>query len=508
MTSAALDRPASKSTHSRPSLFSGDIPRVALLVAAALVVLRISLAGFGLPLWLDENFSAAIAVQPTVHGLIDWCLNELSGPLYYSTLWAWEKVAGDSNAALRVPGHVIALATPLFLLWKGHPDREVRILWALMIGLWPLGFDIDITARPYAMVVFMGCVQAVAFLRLMEAPDTRRAALWAGASALAILTHYHALVITGIEGLIYLATWRMTALRTWRAGLVFVPVAGWMAFHLAMVLGYATSGQTWYHLVDSLDLVVVPLFLFGGVAMTVLVFVLLPIVARHRLVEGQPVLRWSPEVALMTAGLAATVIVVALGAIRPTFAMRYLLAYFGATSLIVPLLLRAARPLVPMAPLAAVLLLIGGAAAPLANRVIHPDTPARYAFNYQNASEWIMQQSAPRRLVFLWDNPTALLGHADKLADVGGFFFRRAGQHPEVVIPKYPLNGDPWPAVRGLVGTSGDSAVIWMADDDVPQTSKLTHPIGILHDANWNCRDFGLGHFTVLACVPHRASHP
>ena len=172
MTSAALDRPASKSTHSRPSLFSGDIPRVALVVAAALVVLRISLAGFGLPLWLDENFSAAIAVQPTVHGLIDWCLNELSGPLYYSTLWAWEKVAGDSNAALRVPGHVIALATPLFLLWKGHPDREVRILWALMIGLWPLGFDIYITARPYAMVVFMGCVQAVAFLRLMEAPDT------------------------------------------------------------------------------------------------------------------------------------------------------------------------------------------------------------------------------------------------------------------------------------------------------------------------------------------------
>jgi hypothetical protein len=158
-----------------------------------------------------------------------------------------------------------------------------------------------------------------------------------------------------------------------------------------------------------------------------------------------------------------------------------------------------------MAPMAAVLLLIGGAAAPLISRAIHPDAPQRYIFNYQTASEWIIKQGAPHRLVFLWDNPTALLGHADKLADVGGFFFRRAGQHPEVVIPKYTLNGDPWPAVRALAGTGGDSAVIWMADESVPQTSKLTHPIGILHDAHWICRDFGRGQFTVLACVPRRA---
>lgn len=500
MTSPKLGQP-------RPSsLFAGQIPRAVLVVAGVLIALRMAFAGAGLPLWLDENFSAAIAVQPTVRGLIDWCLSELSGPLYYSTLWAWEKLAGESNVALRVPGQVIALATPLLVLWKGHPDREVRALWALMVGLWPFGFDFYITARPYAMVMLFGCLQAIAFLRLMTMPDTRRAALWALVSAMAILTHYHAVVITAIEGLVYLAAWRTRAVRTWLAALVFLPVAGWMAFHLAMVLRYATSGQTWYNLVGGTDLLVVPLFLFGGFATTLIVFVLLGVVARYRVAEQQPVLRWSPEIALIGAGLASCAIVVGMGMVRPTFAMRYLLAYLGAVSLLVPLLLRAARPLVPMAPLAFALLLIGGAAAPLAQKLVHPDAPRRYAFNYQAASEWIMA-SQPRtgRLVFLWDNPTALMGHVDKLSEVGAFFFHRAGQRPDVAIPKYPLYGDPWPAVRAMAGGRSDAAVIWMADREVPMTSMLTHPIGILRDPRWTCRDFGQGQFTVLACIPRKA---
>ena len=115
MTSAALNRPA-QSPSSGPSLFSGEIPRAVLVGALMLFVANILTASLRVPLWLDENFSATIAAQPTFARLVNWCLNELSGPLYYSLLWVWEKIAGDGNIALRIPSIALSIAAPGFLL--------------------------------------------------------------------------------------------------------------------------------------------------------------------------------------------------------------------------------------------------------------------------------------------------------------------------------------------------------------------------------------------------------
>lgn len=105
--------------------------------------------------------------------------------------------------------------------------------------------------------------------------------------------------------------------------------------------------------------------------------------------------------------------------------------------------------------------------------------------------------------MFLWDNLTALLGKPDKLADVGGFFFRRAGRPVEVLIPHYALNADPYPAVQALTQGSLHPAVIWAFDKGVPNTSALRFEPGVLQDkARWNCRDFGAGSISVLACLP------
>jgi hypothetical protein len=105
--------------------------------------------------------------------------------------------------------------------------------------------------------------------------------------------------------------------------------------------------------------------------------------------------------------------------------------------------------------------------------------------------------------VFLWDNPTALLGKPDKLADVGGFFFRREHRPVEVLIPHYALNADPYPAVLALTRGRTDSAVIWAFDKGVPNTSALRYAPGVLKDkARWTCRDFGADGIAVLACVP------
>ena len=512
MTSTALDRPA-QSPSSGPSLFSGKIPPSVLIGALLLFAANILTAGLSVPLWLDENFSATIAAQPTFARLVDWCLNELSGPLYYSLLWAWEKIAGDGNVALRIPSIALSIAAPAFLLWKGHPDRTTRTLWALCIALWQPGLGIATEARPYTLMLFLGCVQAVSFLHLMRAPTTRQAAIWAGVSALAVLTHYHALVISGVQGLAYLLVWRQTALRTWPALLVLAPMAAWMSWHLQFVLHYANSGQTWYQVLTWQQALVVPVFFCGSMATAAALVVLLPAslyarFARARAADAPPI-RLSPELVLTATGLIATLIVVAMGFVRPSFSMRYLLAYVGAVSLLIPLVLREVKPLLPVAPMLIVMLFIGTAVPPLVQNLKAPQADHRYQFNFEQPSDWIIAQTPndghARRLVFLWDNPTALLGKPQKLADVGGFFFRRDHRPVEVLIPHYGLNADPYPAVLALTQGRADTAVIWAFDKAVPNTSALRYAPGVLQDkARWTCRDFGADSIAVLACVPRR----
>jgi hypothetical protein len=505
MTSATLNRPTSS------SLLSGETPRAVLIGACVLFLVNILTAGLQAPLWLDENFSATIAAQPDFRGLIDWCLNELSGPLYYSLLWTWEKVAGDSNLALRIPSLLLSIAAPLALLWKGHDDRATRTLWAISIALWAPGFDIATEARPYTLMLLLGCLQAICFLKLLRAPTTRQAAIWAGVSSLAVLTHYYALVIAGVQGMAYLLVWRQTAMRTWPALLVLLPMVAWMYWHLQFILHFANSGQTWYHVLTWRQALIVPEFFYNSLLITMVfaALVLASLYARLFRAQAAPVstLRLSPEVVLVATGLLSTLIVVGMGFVRPSFSMRYLVPYVGAVSLLIPLVLRETKLVVPFAPMLIVALLIGSAVQSLVQHVTAPQADHRYTFNFEKPSAWIMAHSYTRRLVFLWDSPTALLGKPDKLADVGGFFFRRADRPVEVLIPHYALNADPYPSVLAFTQGRADTAVIWTFDKTVPNTSALLYPPGILRDlAHWTCHNFGANNITVLACTPHPRS--
>lgn len=503
MASSALERTASQ------SLFSGDIPRAVLITAFLLFLANIFVSGLLTPLWLDENFSATIAAQPSLRELIDWCLNELSGPLYYSLLWAWEKIAGDGNAALRIPSLFFSIAAPAFILWRGHEDRTIRYLWALSVALWQPGFSIATEARPYSLMVFLGCVQAACFLRLIEAPTTERAAIWTGISSLGVLTHYHAAVISGIQGIAYLIIWRRKAVRTWPAVFVLLPMTAWMYWHLHFVLNYASSGYSWYQLLSWREALFAPLFLCGSVATLIALGLMLPVWAYVRFgtaqSEGTNSPRLSPEIVLICTGLLSAACVVAIGFVRPSFSMRYLLPYVGAVSLLIPIVIRDVKHLVPAAPMAIILLLIGSALPPLVKRFAEPLDDHRYGFNFEQPSDWIMRKSDTRRLVYLWDNPTALMGKPDKLAEVGGFFFRRQGRRVEVLIPRYALNADPNPAVLALAKGQPDTAIIWAYDRGVPNTSALLHPPRLSRDKGWRCRNFGLGSVTVLACIPSSA---
>lgn len=488
---------------------AGDIPTGLFAAAMLLFMATQLLSGLTMPLSMDEGFSAVIAAQPDPASLIRWCLAELSGPVYYSILWGWEKLAGDANVALRLPGLAFALAAPWLLWAKGPGDRTTRALWAVTVALWVPALANGTEVRPYSLILLLASAQAIAFLRLIEAPDTRRALLWTGLSTLAVLTHYHAAVIAGLQGLAFVGIWRMRAVRCWPALLPLAPMAVWMMWHLPLLLKFTGAGG-WYLPLGFGDVVHIPLLFFGSVGLGALLVAAMATTFYARLRQGaSSCLRFdasTAEIALAGSGVGAFLIVLAAGFVWPSFIPRYLIAYAPAMLFVVPLWLRGVARVFPAALTLIVIAVMATAAVSVADRIAHPEYTARYSFGVERPSRWIAEQGGADRLVFFWDNPTAALADPARMAEVGGYFLAREGRPAaEVVLPRYPAGGDPNPVVARLA--RGDGAVIWIYDAKVPGTMSARFPPKLRQDrAHWNCRDFGSGYVIVLACIPRRTA--
>lgn len=463
-------------------------------------------AGIDTPLWFDETFSAAIAGQDSLNGLVRWMMTELSGPTYYSMLFLWERIAGDSNVALRLPSLLFSIATPLLILWRGHPDRQVRMMWAAVTALSVIGFDSATQARPYALLFLLASAQAIAFLRLIDDPRTGKALLWTSLSALMVLTHYHAAVISGLQGVAFLALCRMRAVRTWPALAPLVPMALWMAVHIPFMLSFAKGDTVWYGTLSLDSLWLIPSLLTGLAWPGVLLLVAMLASFAHDLIAAlRGRARWpygAGETALVASGMASLAIVMGIGFILPSFTTRYVLPYVPALLAGVALWTRRMSAPVPMIAAPLLCAMIGSAAAQLAGYVRDPQSDFRYAFNFEQPSAWIAAHGVDR-LVVLWDSPTAGLADPDgHIASVGSYFLHRDGLAPQVVSLPWPRHGDPNRLLIDLAGTAPRSALLWAYDASVPGTRGHVHPWHIPRiDPHWQCRDFGRAPITVLACV-------
>ena len=193
-------------------------PVLAGLVMAAFG-LRIWL-GLGLPLWLDESWTAMIATQPNWADFWREVWLDCNPPLYYAVMALWTGVFGASDLALRLPSLIfaaLAIALPLGLRVPAL-SRAAALCFAVLLALWQPGFEMSVDARGYALLLALSVAQLLAYIRLMAAPDRRRAWIWAGLASLAGLTHYHSLLVSGLQGLALLYVHRARALELWRGG--------------------------------------------------------------------------------------------------------------------------------------------------------------------------------------------------------------------------------------------------------------------------------------------------
>ena len=474
--------------------------RAALLTAVCVVGLSMRLLyGRGAPLWLDETFTGVIASQSTVTGLLHWLTTELTGPLFYAPLWAWAKVAGNSDAALRAPSLIWTLAAPLFAMSRGHRDPLMRFSWAALLLLWLPAAPLAADARPYALLLLLGTLQVAALCATLRTP-TRRAALgWTATTAAIGFTHYAALIPALAQGLVLVAVHRRAMLRLWPTAIPFVLLAGWMVIHLPFAIPVTAKGAAVCTTLGWRGIAALPTLVCGSSTLALLLFGAFAM----DLVGRRPTLawpRWQPEGLTTIAGISGFALIVGIACVLPGFAPRYLIAavptlLFGASWWLANALRRGA-------PAAAAFLAIAmlGAASLAASSWHDTALDQRHAFELERPSAWLMQEPVDR-ILFVWTDTNAELAPPDfdaNLAEVGGFFFTRAGHRPKVELVHATPHIDVAATVAARLGDDPRTTILWLAN--VPSPDPLRRPDDLMRRSDLLCRDWGLGLSVAVAC--------
>lgn len=484
--------PPARPTRSLDGLVHRLIP--ALTAAALLLALALRLSpALRQPMWLDEAWTGMIASQHGFGAMLRQVRDDANAPLYYVVIWAWAKLAGVSDLALRAPNLVFGLgAAAVALLQRRAIGARTATTWGVLLALWWPPFDFNASARCYTLLVLLSTAATAAHVRLLQRPTLRRALVWATAATLTIMTHYHAALLVLTQGLALALVHRARLIRLWPAALAFAPGIAWGVYHLPRLVDFARPDVAWYPLLRASDLNEAIFFVCGGPLAAAAALVLggyALVLGRQR--RGAETSSLTPAIWTVVASVAAVGLCLGAAALRPSFTLRYLMPFGPGVLLGVALLSDKVSKRLPL-----VGLLIP--ATFVLTAVQLPPTSA--PFGFELASRYL-QEAAPRRLEFFWDHPATQVESPDQLRRVGGFFFARAG-HPIAVDPIIPApGGDPAALMAGRGGRG--SAILWLYSREMKGVAARSHPPSPLqHDPRWRCRDFGDPVQVVLACAP------
>jgi mannosyltransferase len=165
--------------------------------------------------WFDEALTARLLRLPFGDMLSRLPDTELTPPLYYLLAWPWAHVVGSAEAALRALSALfgIAIVPVAYLAGREIVSRGAGLALAALVAFNPLLVWYSQEARPYSLLVLMCALSLLFCARAVRRREERSLWLWAGVSALALLTHYFAAFLVVPEGLLLAWAWRPR----WRA---------------------------------------------------------------------------------------------------------------------------------------------------------------------------------------------------------------------------------------------------------------------------------------------------
>lgn len=178
----------------------GSRSRVSALSPTTLVVLLTLFGGLVRfstlnvqSVWLDESATIVLVHRGLSGMLSNLSASESAPPLYYILVWAWTKVFGAGVLGFRSFSALVGTITIPVLYAAGRQISPRVGLWtAALASVNPAMYYYSQEARAYALLILLSAAAYVLWQRALQAPSARRVAIWALASALALLTHYFA----------------------------------------------------------------------------------------------------------------------------------------------------------------------------------------------------------------------------------------------------------------------------------------------------------------------------
>ncbi len=162
------------------------------LLGAALRLYRLGHQGF----WFDEgNTALLVHLAPgKMLGLIPQ--SESTPPLYYCVAWLWARVFGYGEVGLRSLSAVcgILLVPVVYAAGARLISRRAGVIAAALAACSPLLIWYSQEARSYQMLALLSSLSLLAFAYARSEPTRRVLAAWVLASALALATHYYAVL--------------------------------------------------------------------------------------------------------------------------------------------------------------------------------------------------------------------------------------------------------------------------------------------------------------------------
>ena len=207
------------------------------VLAAVLRFYRLGHQGF----WFDEgNTALLVHFSPgKMLGLIPQ--TESTPPLYYCVAWAWARVFGYGETGLRSLSALCGVLVVPVAYGAGAKliSRRAGLLAAAFTACSPLLIWYSQEARSYELLVLLSSVSLLAFAYARAAPTPRLLAAWVIASALALATHYYAILAVVAEALLLL--WAYRARRSVQIAVGVVGLCGLALIPLA--IGQSGTGN-------------------------------------------------------------------------------------------------------------------------------------------------------------------------------------------------------------------------------------------------------------------------
>jgi mannosyltransferase len=152
-------------------------------------------------LWSDEAMTAALTRLGFGEMLRTIPQSESTPPLYYVVTWLWTRIFGHGEVGLRslsaLAGTLTVPAT--FQAGRAFASARAGLAAAAVVTVSPPLVWYSQEARSYALAVLLCAVSFAALARVLERPTGRWACIWAGASVLALATHYFAGFVVAAE---------------------------------------------------------------------------------------------------------------------------------------------------------------------------------------------------------------------------------------------------------------------------------------------------------------------